>query len=139
MTQRSGKTGNPAGFPFVPLARPRHLVLLVPILLSTLTSNCRMTEKPEELHPSSNQTNKQNDPLDIHRRAIAIDMHADTTQRLVDENVDLQQRLVDGHLDSVRAKEGGLDAQFFSIWVEPQLFGGGGPAAVERADRQIAA
>ena len=53
-------------------------------------------------------------------------MHADTTQRLLDENVDLQQQLTDGHFDAVRAKEGGLDAQFFSIWVEPQLFGGGG-------------
>ncbi|HEX3084240.1 MAG TPA: hypothetical protein VHP99_06960, partial [Pyrinomonadaceae bacterium] len=30
------------------------------------------------------------DPLSIHRRAIIVDMHADTTQRLVDENVDLQ-------------------------------------------------
>lgn len=76
---------------------------------------------------------------DVHFRAFAVDMHADTTQRLVDEDVDLSQRLTDGHFDSVRAREGGLDAQFFSIWVEPQLFGGGGPAAVKRADDQIAA
>jgi membrane dipeptidase len=39
----------------------------------------------------------------------------------------------------VRAKVGGLDAQFFSIWVEPQLFGGGGAKCVKRADDQIAA
>lgn len=82
---------------------------------------------------------RSNDPLAIHRRAIAIDMHADTTQRLLDENVDLAQRLQDGHFDSVRAREGGLDAQFFSIWVEPELFGGGGPVAMKRADDQIAA
>ena len=80
-----------------------------------------------------------NDPLTIHRRAIVVDMHADTTQRLVDENIDLETRLNDGHLDAVRAKEGGLDAQFFSIWVEPDLFGGGGPNAVKRADVQIQA
>ncbi len=66
-------------------------------------------------------------------------MHADTTQRLVDEKVDLMQRLRDGHFDSVRARAGGLDAQFFSIWVEPQLFGGGGQTAMKRADDQIAA
>ena len=66
-------------------------------------------------------------------------MHADTTQRLLDEKVDLAQRLRDGHFDSVRAREGGLDAQFFSIWVEPELFGGGGPKAMKRADDQIAA
>jgi membrane dipeptidase len=39
----------------------------------------------------------------------------------------------------VRAREGGLDAQFFSIWVEPELFGGGGSNAIRRADDQIAA
>ena len=76
---------------------------------------------------------------DIHFRAIAIDMHADTVQRVLDENVDLQQQLPDGHLDAVRAKVGGLDAQFFSIWVEPQLFGSGGPRAIKRADDQIEA
>jgi len=81
----------------------------------------------------------QNDYLTIHRQAIAIDMHADTVQRVLDENVDLETQLSDGHFDAVRAKAGGLDAQFFSIWVEPQLFGGGGPRAVKRADDQIAA
>jgi len=89
--------------------------------------------------PQSDLKNSSSDPLEIHRRAIAIDMHADTAQRLVDEHVDLERLLPDGHFDAVRAKEGGLDAQFFSIWVEPELFGGGGPRAVKRADDQIAA
>ena len=88
---------------------------------------------------NSENTAAANDSMSIHRRAIVIDMHADTAQRLVDENVDLQQRLSDGHFDAVRAKEGGLDAQFFSIWVEPELFGGGGPGAMKRADIQIEA
>ena len=79
------------------------------------------------------------DPLSIHQRAIAIDMHVDTVQRLLDEHIDIQQPLADGHFDAVRAKAGGLDAQFFSIWVEPQLFGGGGAKAMKRADDQIAA
>src|SRR5690349_22899972 len=79
------------------------------------------------------------DPLSIHKRAIAVDMHADSVQRVLDEHVDLQQQLSDGHFDAVRAKAGGLDAQFFSIWVEPQLFGDGGARAVKRADDQIAA
>src|SRR6185312_10543621 len=93
------------------------------------------TSSPSEQKVKSNQES----PLSIHQRAIAIDMHADTTQRLVDEGLDIGKRVADGHFDSVRAKEGGLDAQFFSIWVEPQLFGGGGPVAVKRADVQIAA
>jgi membrane dipeptidase len=79
------------------------------------------------------------DPLTIHKRAIAVDMHADTVQRMLDEDVDLQEELSDGHFDAVRAKAGGLDAQFFSIWVDPNLFGGGGERAMKRADDQIAA
>jgi membrane dipeptidase len=80
-----------------------------------------------------------NDADTIHKRAIAVDMHVDSVQRVLDEHVDLQQQLSDGHFDAVRARAGGLDAQFFSIWVEPQLFGGGGARAVNRADDQISA
>ncbi len=109
-----------------------------------IPSGCRSARetKDAERKPMTNTsetTSAANDPLAIHRRTIVIDMHADTTQRLVDEQVDLEQRLSDGHLDAVRAKEGGLDAQFFSIWVEPELFGGGGERAMKRADVQIEA
>ncbi|MEO8436186.1 MAG: dipeptidase [Pyrinomonadaceae bacterium] len=101
----------------------------------------KKTEYKDSHH--SNDTNKAGgsfgDPRTVHRRAIAIDLHADSIQRALDEGLDLGQRLPDGHFDSVRAKEGGLDAQFFSIWVEPALFGGGGSSAMERADKQIAA
>ncbi|HZG54834.1 MAG TPA: dipeptidase [Pyrinomonadaceae bacterium] len=79
------------------------------------------------------------DPRSLHARAILIDMHADTVQRMIDEGADINTQLPDGHLDAPRMKAGGLDAQFFSIWVEPQFFGGGGKSAVERADKQIAA
>ncbi|HXT63780.1 MAG TPA: dipeptidase [Pyrinomonadaceae bacterium] len=88
---------------------------------------------------TTSQTNYQFDPLSIHRHAIIVDMHADTVQRIIDEHVDINQELSDGHLDAARAKRGGLDAQFFSIWVEPQLFGGGGASAMKRADVQIEA
>jgi membrane dipeptidase len=84
-------------------------------------------------------TTETADPISIHQQAIAIDMHVDTAQRLLDEHVDIEHKLSDGHFDAVRAKAGGLDAQFFSIWVEPQLFGGGGAKAMKRADDQIAA
>jgi membrane dipeptidase len=96
-----------------------------------------MTEKPETSNTNTTPQISSIDPAAVHQRAIAVDMHADTAQRLVDEQVDLGQRLSDGHFDSPRALEGGLDAQFFSIWVEPQLFGGGGANAMKRADVQI--
>src|SRR5215467_9214040 len=107
-------------------------------LLVTFPAACRNNKMNQEQTTTVAQA-APTDPVAIHKRAITIDMHADTVQRVLDEHVDLQQQLADGHLDAVRAKAGGLDAQFFSIWVEPQLFGGGGPHAVKRADDQIAA
>lgn len=112
------------------------------IALVLIFSNCGTlnTKDNSNSTPMTNTSEKTAaDPLTIHRRAIIVDMHADTAQRLVDEHIDLEQRLNDGHLDGVRAKEGGLDAQFFSIWVEPELFGGGGARAMKRADIQIEA
>jgi membrane dipeptidase len=150
MLQQLAKTVNPSRFPVkcgttsMPSFAGRlversiyYLTLVVFILVSVLHTNCRMTEKTNA--PSTATPQTSDDVSTIHRRAIAIDMHADTPQRLLDEHVDLSQRLTDGHFDSVRAREGGLDAQFFSIWVEPQLFGGGGRTAMKRADDQIAA
>ena len=117
----------------------RSLVLATTILLLLFPASCRMTNRTETQPEQKVESAFPADPIAIHRSAIAIDMHADTPQRLLDEMVNLQERLKDGHFDSVRAREGGLNAQFFSIWVEPQLFGGGGPMAMKRADDQIAA
>ncbi len=125
--------------------RPQLASILATLALSSvflLSNNCRMSQSTEQKNtpaPTASVSNTNQDALSLHKRAIAIDLHADTTQRLVDEKLDLSQRHADGHLDSVRMKEGGLDAQFFSIWVEPQLYGTGGAGATKRADEQIAA
>lgn len=141
MLFKDKKIINRCGFPVKYGLCARHRVLLMAVsLLFLLIVNCHMIEKPsDKTVPDTAKPAASSDPNEIHRRAIAIDLHADTTQRMLDEGVDLSQRLADGHLDSVRAKEGGLDAQFFSIWVEPELYGAGGPGAIKRADAQIAA
>src|SRR5713226_6460501 len=144
MLLHSNKSFKQVEFPALRHASVVPALVLAGVALLTLISSCRSSgeTKQAERKPMTNTsetTSAANDPLAIHRRAIIVDMHADTTQRLVDEQVDLEQRLSDGHLDAVRAKEGGLDAQFFSIWVEPELFGGGGQRAMQRADAQIQA
>src|SRR5271170_2132278 len=60
----------------------------------------------------------------IHSNAIVIDTHADTPQRLVDENYDLSLPLNGGQVNLDAAKQGNLGAEFFSIWVEPDLWKG---------------
>ena len=113
-------------------------ILITLFLVLTFASGCRNDKMNENTQNTSAAETSATDPLSIHKRAVAIDMHVDTAQRLLDEDVDIQQELSDGHFDAVRAKAGNLDAQFFSIWVEPQLFGGGGARAIKRADDQIA-
>jgi membrane dipeptidase len=55
----------------------------------------------------------------IHNSAIVVDTHADTTQRLLDENFDLANPTgYQGHLDFEKARKGNLGAEFFSIWVD---------------------
>jgi membrane dipeptidase len=71
----------------------------------------------------------------LHMRAIVIDTHDDTTQRLVsDKKFDIGARNPDGNIDIPRMREGGLDALFFSIWISGDVVG---PTAVKRAMDQI--
>ncbi len=60
--------------------------------------------------------------MDLHRQAFVFDAHCDTAMRLVgDERVDLGDRNADGHIDLPRARDGGLDAQIFAVWVSPEV------------------
>jgi membrane dipeptidase len=67
----------------------------------------------------------------LHDRAIVIDTHADTPQRLFfDKTFDISVRQKNGNIDIPRMREGGLDGLFFSIWVPSDVTG---PPAVKRA------
>ncbi|HEY7292360.1 MAG TPA: dipeptidase [Vicinamibacterales bacterium] len=71
----------------------------------------------------------------VHSRAIVIDTHADTTQRMIfDPKFNLGERHSDGNIDIPRMRDGGLDGLFFSIWVPSEV---SGPTAVKRAFDQI--
>ena len=58
----------------------------------------------------------------IHDSALVIDTHADTPQRFLDEDFDLGSTDPNdiGHISLDKAKRGNLDAEFFSIWVDPE-------------------
>ena len=62
----------------------------------------------------------------VHDSSLVIDTHADTTQRLLDDNFDMANPPGGdkGNLDFAKAKAGNLGAEFFSIWVEPKEFKG---------------
>ena len=60
-------------------------------------------------------------PAEVHRSALIVDTHADTTQRMLDSGFDLANPPADSdaHIDFAKIKKGNLGAEFFSIWVEP--------------------
>jgi len=59
----------------------------------------------------------------LHHAATLVDTHVDTTTRILDQGFDVGARATDGHVDLVRAREGGLDAAFYSIYVDSRFFG----------------
>jgi membrane dipeptidase len=73
------------------------LLLLLPLLLSAFLI-------------------KAQSPMEIHQRAILVDTHNDVISNELIMKFDIGKLQTTGNLDLVRAKEGGLDAQVFSIW-----------------------
>jgi membrane dipeptidase len=70
----------------------------------------------------------------LHFSSIVLDTHDDTTQRFFSKNYDLGKRNPDGHVDIPRMREGGMNAIFFSIWIDGRIMG---PPAVQEALDQI--
>jgi membrane dipeptidase len=68
--------------------------------------------------------------MKLHREAIVIDTHNDITSPMTDEGFDLGARDTSGKLqtDIPRMKEGGLDAEFFAIYVGAKYAKDGGAA-----------
>src|SRR3954465_7417299 len=63
----------------------------------------------------------------VHRDALVFDAHVHVVDRQFYHGGDMGQRVDDGQFDLVRAKEGGLDAMFFSLFVTEQYY----PARLE--------
>jgi membrane dipeptidase len=109
--------------------RSTHL-LRVAVVVAVVTAPSRTAAPAAQTDTAVSARARQ-----LHDRAIVIDSHDDTTQRLVfDKTFDLAARHADGNIDIPRMREGGLDALFFSIWVPSDVTG---PPAIKRALVQI--
>src|ERR1700733_804168 len=67
-------------------------------------------------------TKSMTDQQAVHQSAIVIDTPADPPQRFVDEHWNFTDPLNGGMLNYDSAKTGNLDAQFFSIWIDPNQY-----------------
>lgn len=79
----------------------------------------------------------ETDAARLHAAAIVVDTHSDTTPRFEDPTWDFAARhdAVDGDMDLPRIREGGLDVEFFSIYLgETEGEGVAIKQALERID-----
>ena len=70
------------------------------------------------------------DASKIHQQAIMIDTHGDILFNQIQSGIDIGKLQTTGNFDLVRAKQGGLDAQVFSIWCDEK-------GGFDLANRQI--
>lgn len=67
----------------------------------------------------------QDKPMsDLHRKAFVMDGHTHVMTRELLMNTDIGQRYPDGTVDLPRAKEGGVDAMFFSVYTPEHYYPG---------------
>ncbi len=55
----------------------------------------------------------------IHDGAFVVDFHSDSIDRIMEDGSDFGVRSTAGHMDLPRLVEGGVDLQFFAVWVSP--------------------
>jgi membrane dipeptidase len=70
----------------------------------------------------------------LHFSSIVLDTHDDTTQHFFSKDYDLGKYNPNVHVDIPRMREGGMNAIFFSIWIDGRIMG---PPAVQKALDQI--
>ena len=79
------------------------------------------------LHPDTARLEKAKE---LAEQVIIIDGHVDVPYRLKEEWEDIGTRTANGHFDYPRAKAGGLDAPFMSIYIPAQYETDGGAKAL---------
>jgi membrane dipeptidase len=100
----------------------RLLVATALLTFSCTFCNSQLIAQSQTPIGNRQSMTKQPDPIAVHNSAIVIDTHADTPQRFVDERWNFTDPLNGGMLNYDSAKKGNLDAQFFSIWVDPNQY-----------------
>ncbi len=56
----------------------------------------------------------------FHAAAVVVDAHCDVTEAMFYDGYDLLARHRERHVDLPRLREGGIDAEFFSVFVHPE-------------------
>jgi len=109
----------------------KRTVLAVLLPIAVLSFGCQ--QAPEQPAP---EIDFRAEAMRLAHETLIVDTHIDLPYRLMEKPDDVAVRTEDGHFDLVRAREGGLDAAFMSIYVPASLqeTGGGRALADELID-----
>lgn len=106
------------------------LLCLSFVLPSLAHSNDNDQQTPATTADSSSRDEKLwKKALGIHRKAIVVDTHNDILSMMIDDNYDLGVSSAGKyHTDLARMKQGGLTAEFFSVYIDRSYARDGGSA-----------
>ncbi len=108
---------------------PRILCLVIACLqaLAPLSVNAQQSAASTDTPARDEKLWKR--ALDIQRKSIVVDSHNDILSIMFDENYDLGVSSVGKyHTDLARMKQGGLSAEFFSVYIDRSYARDGGSA-----------
>ena len=109
---------------------PKQLALTALIPIVMFSFGCQQTQEQPAV-----ETDFRAEAVRLTQETLMVDTHIDLPYRLHEKPDDVTVRTEDGHFDLVRAREGGLDAAFMSIYVPASLQVTGG--ARDLADELI--
>ncbi|MBA2734473.1 MAG: membrane dipeptidase, partial [Acidobacteria bacterium] len=105
------------------------LSLAVPVFSQNAQPALGMTAQTSTSSQSPRDERLWKEALKIQRKSIVVDTHNDITGMMIDDGYDLGTSSVGKyHTDLARMKEGGLTAEFFSIYVDRKYAKDGGSA-----------
>jgi membrane dipeptidase len=113
------------------------LLLLLAFVTPSWPQTAATSPAPSQQTAAPRDERAWREALRIHRKAIVVDTHNDITSMMLDDDYDIGISSVGKyHTDLQRMKQGGLTAEFFSVYVDRKYAAAGGGSA-RRALEQI--
>ena len=109
----------------------RKLVSLVIVCLFALNSLGIVAQQPEPAAPADPPRDEKlwKKALDLQKKSIVVDSHNDILSMMTDDAYDIGVSSVGKyHTDIARMKQGGLTAEFFSVYIDRKYVREGGSA-----------
>ena len=117
---------------------PRSAAIVPTALLVLALAGCRQDVEHGELSPAEAKPETlEARALRLTTETLVVDTHVDLPYRLFEEMEDISVRTEKGDFDYPRAKAGGLDAPFMSIYVPAALEGNGAKEHAEALIRMV--